>query len=592
MRIPDHLVEQISARTDIVAVVGEYVQLTRKGGRYWACCPFHHEKTPSFTINPERGSFYCFGCQKGGSVFTFLMELEGLSFPEAARQLAEKAGIELDAHTPEQDEAHRLLRSTKDLLGRVANSFHFLLTERNEGQEARRYLEERGVSSDIIQEFALGYAPSDGAWLFQFLKRKGYTEDFLAGTGLFSRNNPRYAVYRHRVIFPIRNKLGETVGFGARTLDGSEPKYLNSPESEVFRKRELLYGLDKAYSEIRKHKRFILVEGYLDVLALHQAGLVNAVAPLGTAFSLDQAKSLARVADEALICFDGDKAGVEAAVKAALVCEEIGLDCRAVLLPEGKDPADIALQKGGDALRALLGEAPHIINFLVEYAVNGIDIQEAGGRHIALNKVFPYIDRIRSEVRRETFFSALGDALGVDPQAVRKDFQRGRKGSDVQSISQKSGYGSREDHISLDLYVLLAAAANRDEFSFLRRVVNLQDLKDDRAKELYIALEEAYRSEEQSVERLLERIPDEGLRRMLVKKLASEEFVGEGHLLIAEGARSIRERSFKEKQQQIDVELRRLQRSREGDRREREEELLQKKIDIDRELARVKDIIG
>ncbi|MFN2312756.1 MAG: DNA primase [Spirochaetia bacterium] len=592
MRIPDHLVEQISARTDILAVVGEYVQLTRKGGRYWACCPFHHEKTPSFTINPERGSFYCFGCQKGGSVFTFVMEMEGLSFPEAARHLAEKAGIELDHQSAEQDEAQRLVRSTKDLLGRVAGSFHFLLAERDEGQAARRYLEERGVSLGTIEDFALGYAPTDGAWLFQFLTRKGYTEQFLSSTGLFSRKNPRFAVYRNRVVFPIRNKVGETVGFGARTLDGSEPKYLNSPESEVFHKRELLYGLDKAYADIRQQRRFILVEGYLDVLALHQAGFVTAVAPLGTAFGLDQAKTLARVADEAIIFFDGDTAGIEAAVKAAMVCEDIGLDCRAVMLPEGKDPADIALQQGADALRSLLTAAPHIMNFLVEYAVTGVDIQDAGGRDVALNKVFPYIEKIRSEVRRETFFDTLGDALGVDPQAVRKDFQQGRKKSDAQLGPKNSDIGSGADQVSLDLYVLLAAAAHRDEFSFLRRVVKLHDLKDTRAKALYIALEEAYRNEEQSVERLLERIMDEDLRRMLVRKLASDEFAGEGHLLIAEGARSIRERGFREKQQHIDIELRRLQRSREPDRREREQELLQNKIDIDRELAHVKDIIG
>lgn len=592
MRIPDHLVEQISARTDIVAIVGEYVQLTRKGGRYWACCPFHHEKTPSFTINPERGSYYCFGCQKGGSVFNFLMELEGLTFPEAARHLAEKAGIELDTQTPEQDEAQRLVRATKDLLGRVAGSFHYLLTERADGQEARRYLEERGVTLETMRQYTLGYAPSDGTWLLQFLKKKGYTEDFLARTGLFSRKNASFAVYRHRAIFPIRNKAGETVGFGARTLDGSEPKYLNSPESDVFHKRELLYGLDKAYAEIRRQKSFILVEGYLDVLALHQVGMVTAVAPLGTAFGLEQAKNLARVAAEALICFDGDSAGVEAAVKAASVCEEVGLDCRAVLLPEGKDPADIALEQGGASMRKLLNEAPHILNFLVEYAVSGIDVREADGRDIALNKVFPYIEKIRSEVRRETFFGALADALGVDPQAVRTDFQRGSKGSDVQPITKSVGDGSSKSHVSLDLYVLLAAAAHRDEFSFLRRVVNLHDLKDSRAKELYIALEEAYRNEEQSVERLLERIPDEVLRQMVVRKLATEEFAGEGHTLITEGARSIRERSFREKQHHIDVELRRLQRTREGDRREREQELLQKKIDIDRELARVKDIIG
>lgn len=592
MRIPDHLVEQISARTDIVAIVGEYVQLTRKGGRYWACCPFHHEKTPSFTINPERGSYYCFGCQKGGSVFNFLMELEGLTFPEAARHLAEKAGIELDAQTPEQDEAQRLARATKDLLGRVAGSFHYLLTERAEGQEARLYLEGRGVSLETMEEYTLGYAPSDGAWLFQFLTKKGYTEGFLSSTGLFSRKNTSYAVYRHRVVFPIRDKAGETVGFGARTLDGSEPKYLNSPESDVFHKRELLYGLDKAYPEIRRQKSFILVEGYLDVLALHQAGMLTAVAPLGTAFGLEQAKNLARVASQALICFDGDSAGLEAAVKAAGVCEEVGLDCRAVLLPEGKDPADIALQEGGEFIRRLLDEAPHILNFLIEYAVKGIDVRQADGRDIALNKVFPYIERIRSEVRRETFFSALGDALGVDPQAVRTDFQRGSKGSDAQPITKRVGDGASKSNVSLDLYVLLAAAAHRDEFSFLRRVVNLHDLKDSRAKELYIALEEAFRNDEQSVERLLERIPDEVLRQMVVRKLATEEFAGEGHTLIAEGARSIRERGFREKQQQIDVELRRLQRTREADRREREQELLQKKIDIDRELARVKDIIG
>ncbi|HET6487905.1 MAG TPA: DNA primase, partial [Spirochaetia bacterium] len=290
MRIPDSTLSEIRDRVDIAEVIGEHVSLQRRGSRFWGLCPFHQEKTPSFSVTPERGVFYCFGCHKGGTIFDFVMETEKVPWRDAVQMLARKAGIELPQDDPDPDGLPR--EAFLELHRRVAGSFHWLLTEGQQAAAARQYLESRGVTGESIEAFQLGYAPPDRQWLHGFLVQKGYSPEFLARTGLFVEGSREQAMalFGNRIMFPIANARGEVLAFGGRALGSGQPKYLNSPETAFFRKGEHLFGMDRAAQAIRTDGFFVLVEGYMDVIAMHQAGFSAAVAPLGTSLTDRQAR--------------------------------------------------------------------------------------------------------------------------------------------------------------------------------------------------------------------------------------------------------------------------------------------------------------
>ena len=290
MRIPESLIEEIKEKSDILSIVSEYSALKKKGDRYWGCCPFHNEKTPSFSVRPEQGMYYCFGCHKGGSLFNFIMEIEGLSFIEAVRFAAEKTGVILPENSNETEEEVVQRDSLKDLYKRVAGSFHYILMNNDQASTTRQYLADRGIHEETIVKFQLGYAPDDPKWLHGFLKSRNYSEDFLAASGLFSRKYPQWSLFSNRLMFPIYSNQGEIVAFSGRTMgsDPKAPKYINSPDTPLYNKSKLLYGLWQSREGMRKTREFYLCEGNVDVLALHQAGISTGVAPLGTALTEDQ----------------------------------------------------------------------------------------------------------------------------------------------------------------------------------------------------------------------------------------------------------------------------------------------------------------
>jgi DNA primase len=306
-----------------LAIVGEYSTLKRKGDRYWGCCPFHNEKTPSFSVRPDQGMYYCFGCHKGGSLFNFIMEVEGLSFIEAIRFAAEKVAVPLPEHSEESDEDIIQRDSLKDLYKRVAGSFHYILMNNDQAGPSRQYLVRRGIHEDTIIQFQLGYAPDDPKWLYSFLKNRNYSEEFLASSGLFSKKYPLWSLFSDRLMFPIYSNQGDIIAFSGRTMndDPKAPKYINSPETPLYNKSRLLYGLWQSREELRKTKEFYLCEGNVDVIALHQAGFKTAMAPLGTAFTEDQSRLLKRYSEKGYILFDSDAAGKAATYKAGMVFE-------------------------------------------------------------------------------------------------------------------------------------------------------------------------------------------------------------------------------------------------------------------------------
>ncbi len=321
MKFSRDLLQRIRERTDMVDLVNRYTRLEQRGDRWWGLSPFKSEKTPSFSVRPEEGLYYCFATQKGGDIFRFLGEMEGLSFPEAVEYLAERAGIPMESN-PEADREQRERRTLYELYERVTHTFRYLLEEDPRGANAREYAETRGLDPATRERFELGYAVDDGRWLYRFLRKKSYSNEFLERCGLFSRRYPGMSLFRNRLIFPIRDERNRVVAFGGRALsENDRAKYINSPETPIYNKKRTLFGIHLAAERVRAERTVHVAEGYIDVIALHQAGVENSVAPLGTAFTREQARLLKRWSEQVILVFDSDEAGVEATFRAAVTAE-------------------------------------------------------------------------------------------------------------------------------------------------------------------------------------------------------------------------------------------------------------------------------
>jgi DNA primase len=553
MKISGNKIDEIIAQIEPQDVISDYVRLSKKGNKLWGLCPFHHEKTPSFTVDPEKGLYYCFGCGKGGSLFNFIMEMEKVSFPDAVKLVAKKAGIQIEQGTI--DPADRREDAILNLNNRVAGSLHYILTDKEMGRNAIDYLKQRHISDGVIKAFTLGYAPSNPDWIYNFLKKKNFSIDFLKDSGLFSKKYAKKSIFVNRIIFPIANRGGDIVGFGGRLLAGSGPKYINSAESNFFKKRNTLYRLDIALQPIRKSSEFYLVEGYLDVLSLYEAGIKNVVAPLGTSFTEGQAKILKRYAEKGVIVFDGDQAGINATRKAAEILENNGIHCEVVRMAENKDPADILVKEGAQALQKILKYRISSFDFILSSTINLYDIRSPEGKAFVIKNLFPYIDGMDSEVKQVNCLEILADRLQADRKSVINDFYKknNRTGTTIDTKTEGSNL-----HSSIDLYLMLALIKNRENYPQVRNIIKIGDLIDENARELFILLEDAYRDEESSTELLLEKIGDEQLKTIITNKLSSEEFGINQDKIIRDATKQIKRRSLVSKKNKIISKLRLL----------------------------------
>jgi DNA primase len=418
-RIPQHFIDELIARTDIIEVIGSRVQLKRAGREYKACCPFHDEKTPSFTVSPDKQFYHCFGCGAHGTALGFVMEYDHASFVEAVEDLASRAGLEVQreggAAAPAQphDELYVALERA-GLFYRQSLS--------GEGR-AREYLAGRGLGADIIQRFGIGYAPARWDAL---IDRYGTTEDerqVLLRAGLVIERQPDaergkapgfYDRFRDRVMFPIRDTRGRSIGFGGRVLDGSEPKYLNSPETELFHKGRELYGLFEARQATRSLQRLLVVEGYMDVVSLHQAGITYAVATLGTATTPEHLQRIFRLVGEVVFCFDGDRAGRAAAWRAlenAVGEVKQGRQVRFLFLPDGQDPDSLVQAEGAEAFEARLADALPLSDYLIRELSSRADVASVDGRAKLVEMARPLLRRIPSDVYRELLVAQLAEVI-------------------------------------------------------------------------------------------------------------------------------------------------------------------------------------
>jgi DNA primase len=594
--IAETTIREVNDRMDAVAMVGDYIRLEKRGGRYWGLCPFHNEKTPSFTVDPERKMYYCFGCHEGGGVINFIMAMEKITFPEAIETLAKRLGIEVvyeNSGGYQKDPGSMTkIEELSELYRRVAVSFNHFLVKKNQGRAAKDYILARGINTEMIDRFRLGYAPTDRMWLFNFLSQKGYTENFLVQSGLFFKNNPRTAFFTNRLMFPIADRQGRTTAFGGRILSGEGPKYINSSESVIYKKRETLFAIDLALPELRKTQEVYLAEGYMDVIALHQAGVGNAVAPLGTAFTDEQAKLLRRWVDRIYLIFDTDEAGQAAAIKAIMTCRRNALVCSIVSLKDArglKDPADILKEMGPEALQKTVKCFINDLEYLVMRSKALYDLSDSEGKARAVAFLFPYLETLDSEVSREASIEAIADAFRVERQAVFYDYGHYHQGElrpRKTIITQNSASsGVKMVRMNDELFLLTAVFLNPGLYPKLLSTFTIEELKDPHAKELFIALDEWYRNDSLGVDDLLSRVNDEGLRKFVLERGSSEAFSVHPEQLVSDGIKRIKQKRLEHRRVEIITELRIKQ----GESGSMVGELLAEKVHIDAELHSFKE---
>jgi DNA primase len=419
---------QLKSQVDIVEVVREYVpRLKKLGASYKACCPFHNEKTPSFNVHGDRQFFKCFGCGKGGTVIDFVMEMDGLTFWEACKQLAERHGIPLPKRSEAADEETQRRAGVLEAQEIAQKAFRAALAGTG-GAPARAYLERRGLSAKLIEEFGIGYSERGGQAMVQLLQRSGIGPDILETTGLVLRRNDGsgfFDRFRNRLMFPIHNETGKLIAFAGRALDdGDEPKYLNSPETPAYRKSQVLYNLHRARKAVRQSEASILVEGYMDVIGLCGAGVENVVASCGTALTSQQARMLKRHAEQIVVNFDADAAGVNAAERSIQVLLEEDMRIRILELGGGMDPDEFVKARGAEAYRAAYEKAPRYFFWLADRARSRFDVRSAEGRVEGLRFLLPSIQRIPDKIERAAIANDVAAYLGVEASLVLEQFRK------------------------------------------------------------------------------------------------------------------------------------------------------------------------
>lgn len=549
-------IEKVRESVDIVSLIGDYTTLTRRGSQYWGCCPFHNEKTPSFTVDPVKKFYHCFGCGVGGDAIKFVMEMESLSYPEAISELAKKNSIEVTYEAGSGNvriERDGDLDTVREVYDRIASTFHFFLTQNQMGREALEYIKGRGLSEETISKFKLGYAPSDRTWLKKFLLQKNYSAEFLSKTGLFSKNYPDIALFSGRLIFPIFDRKGEAVAFGGRILGDAEgPKYLNSPELPHYKKRETLYAFNFAKKSIQQKKAVILCEGYMDVIAYHQCGIDNAVAPLGTSLTEQQLKILQGFADTVLLSFDSDGAGQNATKRAILMCREFNFTTKIIRLSGAKDPAEIMIKFGPETLTKSVENAILDSDFLLSKLKESYPSDSPDDKTKAALAFFSYVDSLRSDIQKESSLEQLAQSFNLAPEAVKRDFNNrsGARGR-LNAKTEHGQDGTRQVKPNAELRAVLAVISNPDEYQKMRRELTSDDFEDPVARELFLNLEECYRKGEVSLSAMLVQSQDEEIQRQITGASASDEFHGDMAKYIDDSIALIKRKSLKRKSRKL-----------------------------------------
>ena len=420
MRYPEEVVEEVRMKNDIVDVISGYVKLQKKGSNYFGLCPFHNEKSPSFSVSPSKQMYYCFGCGAGGNVITFVMEYENYSFMEALQMLADRAGVALpkQEYSKEAKEAADLRTALLEINRMAANYYYFQLTN-PQGEVGYRYLRDRQLADDTIRHFGLGFANKTSDDLYRYLRAKGYDDKILKETGLVTiEERGAHDKFWNRVMFPIMDVNNRVIGFGGRVMGAGEPKYLNSPETKLFDKSRNLYGLN--YARLSREKYILLCEGYMDVIAMHQAGFTNAVASLGTAFTTQHAALLKRYTDKVVLTYDSDGAGTKAALRAIPILRDVGMSIRVLNMQPHKDPDEFIKNMGAEAFRERIEQARNSFLFEIDVLKRNYEMDDPEQKTEFYNQVAKKLCEFPEALERENYLEAVSREFFINYEDLKR----------------------------------------------------------------------------------------------------------------------------------------------------------------------------
>ena len=478
MLYDQYFIDDLKDRADLVRIIEPYAPLKKKGANWMGCCPFHQEKTPSFSVSPTKGFYKCFGCGKGGNAYTFLMEMEGLNFPEAIQRVAEMSGVPLpepiddrqfEKNKKRKEEKKQLSDQVIELNKLALDFWEAELQSKNaKAKAAREYLESRGISDEIQKQFHVGFSPDSWDSLLNHLKEKVSNEKLIEQSGLVSVNEEKDRVFdrfRGRIMFPVLDVNGNPIAFGARAMGSDEPKYLNSPETAAYVKGQHLYGLFQSKDAIRQKKFSILVEGYLDLIALYQFGITNVAASLGTAFTPDQSRLLSRFTKKIIINYDGDSAGIKAARRAIQELLPNDFEVKVLVLPNGQDPDDFIRENGTDVYNEARGRSASFLNFSLDAAMKGRSLANPRQKAEAIEEVLPVLSAIKNPIQKRESFDLSMNVFRVEDQALRRDLWKTVKQSGHMAADSIKQQVKRATQIKLTVaeQQLLELLINDDE---------------------------------------------------------------------------------------------------------------------------------
>lgn len=493
MRYPREIIEEVRLQNDIVEVISQYVPLKQKGGSYFGLCPFHNEKSPSFSVNSEKQFYYCFGCGAAGNVFGFLMEMENCDFPEALKKMAERVHMALpEPEKSAQAVVAEQLKTRLFEIHNVAGRFFYDTLQGDAGMTARTYIENRKLGINISRKFGLGYAPDGRNALFEHLKEKGYSIGDMLQSGLVIENkdkNGYHDRFRDRLMFPIFDPQGRVVGFGGRIIGKGEPKYLNSPETILFSKSRNLYGLN--FAKAARKKELILVEGYMDMISLYQAGFHNVVAALGTAFNQEHARTLKKFAEDMILLYDSDEAGTNATLRAIPVLTSNGFRVRVTQVPNGKDPDDYIKENGAAAFSKLLLNAVHYISFEIACIQRKYNLTNPEHKVRFATEAADILSKLDNAIERNVYASEVSRMTGVEEEAIRSEIdKRVKKVDDAfqkeaekrRQLNQKTSSLGRYQEKGLmeaQRSILFFAASEQNIYKTLVAALDKEDFTED-----------------------------------------------------------------------------------------------------------------
>jgi len=581
--IPDDKLEEIKDRVSIVEVISDYVSLKKAGKNYKGLCPFHSEKTPSFMVNEEKQIFHCFGCNTGGNVFNFLMKMDRLSFPEAARGLARRYGIDLPKiKISEADKEENLKREWLFELNELAASYyHNLLINEKEGKEAREYLRQRGIGNDVIIDHRVGYAQNSWDGLLKFLLKKRVPLSRVSEVGLIIPKKAQgfYDRFRGRMIFPIININGKVIGFGGRVLDNTLPKYLNSPESSIYNKSNSLYGLKVAKDFIRSEDKVIVVEGYFDLLSLNQYGIKNVAATLGTSLTTGHIRILRRYTNNIITVFDADEAGEKAAARSLDILLKHGASPKIAVLPSGFDPDSFVKKVGEEGFKEIIAGSMPLIEFAINEVIKRHDASSVEGKVKIIEDVTPILAKIENKIERDIYIQRVSNRLGIKEDTIVSQLRKTKKRG---SVLQEKGVQFMDEDI-VEKLLLKLMLLNNEVVHKIQEEAIIEEFVNKQYKEIgLLLLEEFNRQGRIDSGKVINCLEDENSKSLISQLSIEKESIEDVPKILKDCMNKIRMHKVDEEIKILDIKIKEAE--------EKKDEVLQREFLISRQELKNKQI--